>query len=104
VLTDGSVRGLDASGIVLGIEPGQEYAEVREHLPAGSSIVLYTDGVVEARNGGELYGTERLDALLARHRDDPPSVLARRISDDARRYAGGEISDDVAVVVIRRNG
>jgi serine phosphatase RsbU (regulator of sigma subunit) len=102
VLPNGTVRGLEASGIVLGIEPGQEYPEVHEQLPVGSTIVLYTDGVTEARNGGELYGTERLDALLAEHRDEPAAVLARLVSEDARRYAGGEISDDVAVVVIRR--
>jgi hypothetical protein len=60
VLPNGTVRGLEAPGIVLGIDSGQTYEEVRTELPVGSTIVLYTDGVVEARNGGELYGTERL--------------------------------------------
>src|SRR5207244_1738522 len=64
VLPDGTVRGLDASGLVLGIDSGQEYEEVRAELPVGATIVLYTDGVVEARRNGELYGTVRLDALL----------------------------------------
>jgi len=103
VLPDGTVRGLDASGIVLGIEPGQEYPEVREELPVGAAIVLYTDGVIEARNGGELYGTERLDALLLAHRDEKPAAIARLVCEDARSYAGGELSDDLAVVVIRRH-
>jgi serine phosphatase RsbU (regulator of sigma subunit) len=104
VMPDGTVRGLDASGIVLGIEPGQDYEEVREALPVGAAIVLYTDGVVEARRDGELYGSERLDALLAQHRDEAPAELARRVCEDARSYAGGELSDDLAVVVIKRHG
>jgi serine phosphatase RsbU (regulator of sigma subunit) len=102
VLPDGTVSGLDAPGIVLGIDSGQTYEEVRAELPVGSTIVLYTDGVVEARNGGDLYGTERLDALLARERELPAAELARAVTEDARSYAGGELSDDLAVVVIRR--
>jgi serine phosphatase RsbU (regulator of sigma subunit) len=102
VLPDGTVRGLDASGLVLGIDAGQRYEEVRAELPVGATIVLYTDGVVEARSGGELYGTDRLDALLARVRDRAPSELARAVTEDARTFAGGELSDDLAVVAIRR--
>ncbi|HEY8316410.1 MAG TPA: GAF domain-containing SpoIIE family protein phosphatase [Gaiellaceae bacterium] len=103
VLPDGTVRGLDATGIVLGIDSGQTFDEVRTDLPVGSTIVLYTDGVVEARSGGELYGTERLDALLARERGLPPAELARAVTEDARSHAGGELSDDLAVVVIHRS-
>jgi serine phosphatase RsbU (regulator of sigma subunit) len=102
MLPDGTVRGLDAPGIVLGIDSGQTYEEMRTELPVGSTIVLYTDGVVEARNGGELYGTERLDALLIELRSLPATELARAVTEDARSYAGGELSDDLAVVVIQR--
>ena len=53
---DGSVTGLEARGLVLGIESNQEYEEVRASLEPGSAVVLYTDGVIEARCDGELYG------------------------------------------------
>jgi serine phosphatase RsbU (regulator of sigma subunit) len=102
VLADGSVRGLDVSGIVLGIDPAQEYEEVRAELAPGATLVLYTDGVVEARRRGELYGLERLDALLTERRELSPSELAHAVAEDARRYSGGELGDDLAVVVIRR--
>ena len=102
VLPDGSVRGLEAPGLVLGIDFGQEYDEVRAELPPGATIVLYTDGVIEARQGSDLYGTARLDELLAQQRELPAGELARAVTEDARRYAGGELSDDLAVVVIRR--
>jgi len=96
------VVGLGASGLVLGIDPGQRYEEVRAALPSGSTVVLYTDGVIEARRKGELYGAERLDALLHEQRALPPLELAHAVTEDARGYSGGELSDDLAVVVIRR--
>jgi serine phosphatase RsbU (regulator of sigma subunit) len=104
VLPDGTVRGLESHGLILGIDAGQEYDEARDTLPTGGSLVLYTDGVVEARRDGELYGTERLDALLAAEHALPPRELAERVAEDARAWAGGELTDDLAVVVIRRTG
>jgi serine phosphatase RsbU (regulator of sigma subunit) len=102
VLPDGSVRGLEASGLVLGIDADQEYEEVRAEFPVGAVLVVYTDGVTEARREGDLYGVERLDALLAERRDLPPRELAAAVTEDCRSWAGGELGDDVAVVVIRR--
>jgi serine phosphatase RsbU (regulator of sigma subunit) len=102
VLPDGEVRGLDVSGLVLGIDSEQHYPELRAELPVGASVVLYTDGVVESRRDGELYGVARLDALLAQERMLAPRELAQIVTEDARRYAGGELTDDLAVVVIRR--
>jgi serine phosphatase RsbU (regulator of sigma subunit) len=102
VLPDGAVHGLDANGLILGIDSEQEYDDVHDELPPGGSLVLYTDGVIEARRDGELYGTERLDALLTEHWASPPGEIARRVADDARAWSGGELTDDLAVVVIRR--
>jgi len=99
---DGGVRPLAASGLALGIEPGQRYDEVRASLGEGESVVLFTDGVLEARRDGELYGTERLDESLARRAGLSAEELARAVVDDCRAFAGGELGDDCAVVVIRR--
>jgi serine phosphatase RsbU (regulator of sigma subunit) len=102
VLPDGSVHGLEAHGLILGIDSGQEYEDVRDVLPVGGSLVLYTDGVIEARHDSDLYGIERLDALLAEHHALPPRELAERVAADARSWNDGELTDDLAVVVIRR--
>jgi serine phosphatase RsbU (regulator of sigma subunit) len=99
---DGSVRPLDAGGLALGIEPGQRYEEARAPLAEGDAVVLFTDGVVEARRGSDFYGTERLDEVLARGAGSSAEELARAVVDDCRSFAGGELGDDCAVVVIRR--
>jgi serine phosphatase RsbU (regulator of sigma subunit) len=99
---DGTVTGLDVNGLVLGIEPSQEYEEVRASLEVGAAVVLYTDGVIEARRDGELYGVERLDRILARERRLPAEQIARAVLDDCRAFSRGELADDCAVVVVKR--
>ena len=102
VAADGSVQALETEGLVLGIEAGQNYGEVRATIEVGGAVVLYTDGVLEARRRGELYGLGRLDSLLAKGRELPPRALARAVLDDCRSFAQGELADDCAVVVIKR--
>jgi sigma-B regulation protein RsbU (phosphoserine phosphatase) len=60
------VWALDREGsLPLGIESGVRYADARENLAPGDVLLLYTDGVTEARSpGGELFGLERLDDVL----------------------------------------
>jgi serine phosphatase RsbU (regulator of sigma subunit) len=99
---DGAVEALEAPGLVLGIEPGQPYEELRRPFEPGAVVVLYTDGVVEARRDGELYGEARLDRLLAEHRQVPAQQLAEVVLEDCRRWVGGDLRDDCAVVVVRR--
>jgi sigma-B regulation protein RsbU (phosphoserine phosphatase) len=99
---DGTISSLEARGLVLGVDAGQHYDEVHESLLPGDSLVLYTDGVVEARSDGELYGQGRLDALLSERHAQPPAQLARAVLDDCRSFADGELADDCAVVVVRR--
>jgi serine phosphatase RsbU (regulator of sigma subunit) len=102
IRADGSVEGVEVRGLVLGIEAAQEYEVVRRPIEVGDAVVLYTDGVLEARRGGELYGFERLDALLSEQRERPAQELARAVLEDCRAFAEGELADDCAVVVVKR--
>lgn len=102
VRPDGTVVELEARGLALGIAPDQEYAEARATLEPGAAVVLFTDGVVESRANGELYGYERLDALLGEQRELPAEELARAVVEDSRAFAGGGLADDSAVVVVKR--
>jgi serine phosphatase RsbU (regulator of sigma subunit) len=63
---------------------------------------VYTDGVIESRRGRELFGTERMDAVIAAHATDPPQALADALLTACRDHAGGDLPDDCAIVVIRR--
>jgi serine phosphatase RsbU (regulator of sigma subunit) len=102
VSADGTVTPLEAHGLVLGIEPGQVYEDVHARLDRGAAVVLYTDGVLEARRDGVQFGPERFDAALAARAALPPEELAQAVLDDCRAFAEGELADDCAVVVVRR--
>jgi sigma-B regulation protein RsbU (phosphoserine phosphatase) len=99
--TGGRVVPLGGTGLPLGIERDQEYPVERARLEPGSVVVLYTDGVVEAKRDGELYGEARLDRLLADARGLPAQELAAEILADCRAFAGGELDDDCAVVCLK---
>ena len=102
VRADGAVVPLAVGGLVLGIEPAQAYDEVRRPLEVGGAVVLYTDGVLEARHEGQLYGFERLDAVLSTRCHLPAQELAQALLEDCRAFAKGQLADDCAVVVVKR--
>jgi phosphoserine phosphatase RsbU/P len=102
VLPDGEVRAIEPSGLALGIDAPQTYEPVTHAFPAGSSVVAYTDGVVEARCGGEQFGIERFDALLSARRAQTPRQIALDALAACREWTDGELTDDFAVVVIKR--
>jgi serine phosphatase RsbU (regulator of sigma subunit) len=103
VLRNGDVRALDCGGLALGIVGGQDYVQTSAELPGGAAVVLYTDGVIEARRDGELFGSERLDSLLAAHAAQPAQAIADAVVGACRAFAGGDLGDDCAIVVIRRS-
>jgi serine phosphatase RsbU (regulator of sigma subunit) len=82
--------------------PGARFDEGAAPLAAGSRLVLYTDGVVEAAcTGGDEMGDERLVAALAAMRGLGAREAARAVLDHAVRYAGGgPLADDATVVVV----
>jgi serine phosphatase RsbU (regulator of sigma subunit) len=102
VSADGEVHPVEVRGLALGVDVDQTYESATTTLGTGSSLVLFTDGVIEARNGTELYGNDRLAATLARWSHLPPRELALAVVRDCRAFGGGELLDDCAVVVIRR--
>jgi len=102
VRADGAVEPLRCGGLALGIDDAQTYEQVEAELEPGAAVVLYTDGVVEARSGGELYGIDRLDASLSERPGLPAQALAAAVLADCRAFAGGELRDDCAIVVVRR--
>jgi serine phosphatase RsbU (regulator of sigma subunit) len=92
---------LAARGLALGIEGGQVYEEARVVLEPGAVVVLYTDGLLEARRDGELYGENRVSEALAANAQLPAQELANALLADCRAFAG-DLADDCAIVVLRR--
>jgi serine phosphatase RsbU (regulator of sigma subunit)/uncharacterized protein YigA (DUF484 family) len=100
---DGRVTGLECGGLALGILPSQEYEQGFAELSPAGSVVLYTDGVIESRRDRELFGIERLDEVLSANASRPAQEIADAVLAACRTFAGGELADDCAVVVIKRS-
>ena len=90
-------------GLPLGVSDDPTYAEAELGLAAGDLVFGYTDGLVDARRGGELFGAERLTRLVEGWaRTLGPQDLARTVHEDVSAWAGGLTDDAVALAVLRR--
>jgi serine phosphatase RsbU (regulator of sigma subunit) len=76
------------------------YEEVPLRLRSGDIMVLYSDGLTEARRKGELFGAERLRLEVLRRVGRSPRQLAMALRDAVLEYAG-TLSDDVEILAIR---
>jgi len=91
----------DAPGMLLGVLPGHDFRDVAVTLRPGDALVLYTDGVAEARNSaGEQFGQEGLAELLSTCAGRSAAGIARRVELAALAHSPN-LSDDMAVVVLR---
>jgi GAF domain-containing protein len=98
----GTVCPLDGNGLPLGVLERHDYSESELLLERDDLVFAHTDGLIEARRGGELYGAERLAELLAGlARSHSPQELVRAVHDDVTAWADG-LSDDAVALALRR--
>ncbi len=104
VLRRSGLTEIDSSGLPVGVMDGAAYETSRARLTAGDSLVLYSDGVTEARNAaGELFGQERLREALGGRRGLAPAKLIAACLEEVAAFQGDQPrSDDVTIMVIRR--
>ncbi|MBD3161582.1 MAG: SpoIIE family protein phosphatase, partial [Candidatus Eisenbacteria bacterium] len=94
---------LAVSDLLLGIDEGMTYQEHTLRLEAGDALLLYTDGVTEARDpGGDEFGEERLGSLLVglAHRSAEEGI--REIREEVLRFtASTDLYDDMTLLLLR---
>jgi len=84
-----------------GIFRGAVYPTNRAILPDDTTVVLYTDGMTDARIHGQLFGEERLRKAVTEHPDLSAQGLADLLLETVKEFAGGVLADDCAVVTLR---
>ncbi len=87
-------------GMLLGVTD-EAYLESRMRLRPGDTLLLYTDGILEARNGDGLFGEVRLLKTVAAHPKRHPQALVNAVLDQAAAFAEGKLEDDVALLALR---
>jgi phosphoserine phosphatase RsbU/P len=101
VRADGSVERLGAGGPVLGVIEDAEYEQAQVNVASGDRIVLFTDGLTEARNAAdEEFGEQRLiDAAVAHRACSAPAIQAR-LDEAVAAFTGGPMQDDATLIVL----
>jgi len=100
VRADGEVEAVEAEGAVLGVVGDAQYVATTVRLAPGDQLVLYTDGVEEARGESGFYGDDRLAALLGRLAGAAPDVVCAAVEQDVVEHLAGRAHDDIAVVSV----
>jgi len=92
-----------AEGFPLGLFPNVSYETLEVATQPGDVVVFVSDGILDAENAeGEMYGQERLSALLCDQRNESAQEIADAIHGDVSRFQGEqERFDDETVIVLR---
>jgi sigma-B regulation protein RsbU (phosphoserine phosphatase) len=88
------------TGQALLLQPHPVYTTHEIALSPGDAIMMFTDGIYEVRGDNrETYGIDRLQALMARHVDEPLPTLFQRIVSEALAFSSdNEFQDDVCML------
>ncbi|MDX6200263.1 MAG: phosphoserine phosphatase RsbU/P [Actinomycetota bacterium] len=93
-------RPLGEPGSLLGVMDEVELHDATLALSAGDTVLLYTDGVPEARRNGDFYGEPRL-VQVAEESLGRAAGLTEALLADVLAFQGGHARDDIAIVAVR---
>ncbi|MGI8708696.1 MAG: SpoIIE family protein phosphatase [Actinomycetota bacterium] len=98
---DGTVEEVGVPGMLLGVVPDPELQEAEVVLNPGDSIMLYTDGVTDGRREGELFGEQRLQAVLGSCIGMTAEEIADLVERSVVDFWSDEPLDDIAILVLK---
>lgn len=116
LLDDGERLNGIRPGLPLGLGERVDCARADRRLDSGDGVLLFTDGLTEARRPftevvadgrarerplPELFGSDRIAAVLAEHRGKEPGEVVRALRSAAERFTGGGLADDLCMVAVR---
>jgi phosphoserine phosphatase RsbU/P len=103
-LCAGETKSQGATGVPLGMFPNTTFPVFSFSISAGDSLLIYTDGLTEARNAdGEEYGLHRVRALADGHRDKRPAELISHCLADLNAFtSSAKQTDDLTLLALQR--
>lgn len=101
VAATGRVAELGLSGGLLGVMPAPPLHDAAVDLQPGDVVVLYSDGVPDARRGSEFFGEDALRACITVNRDEKAAAIAAAVVDEVMTFQSGLARDDIALLVLK---
>jgi serine phosphatase RsbU (regulator of sigma subunit) len=102
VRATGEVAQIGRPGTLLGVTSDVDLGVVTFELAVGDYVVLFTDGLIEARRNGEEFGPEGVQEVLDGCIGEPPGRVIAALEEAVTTYLGGEPRDDMAILVLGR--
>ena len=100
---DGSTVGLESTGpIISPALPGLEWESAAVPWDDGTTLLLYTDGIVEAANDGEIFGMERIGSVVKRATSGGPGLLTALLREVEKFSGPRPPADDITLLAVRR--
>jgi serine phosphatase RsbU (regulator of sigma subunit) len=101
---NGRVDSIGEPGTLLGALPSPVLADADADLAVGDSLILYTDGMLDVRDRSERDDPDWLPHQLATFAGESADEIAEHLAQAAIKRHGGEPRDDIAILVLHRNG
>lgn len=110
VLRGEAVEAVGVQGPLLGVLPLASFGVRSVRLGPGHALVMVTDGALEARSTTSevstpdgFFGQERLERTVRNCAGQPASFIVEAIADEVISLSGGQLSDDLAILAVRRD-
>jgi sigma-B regulation protein RsbU (phosphoserine phosphatase) len=100
-MRDGRELVAPSQGTPLGLGDDPEYVEGSLRSDGPKGILLYTDGLTEARREGKLFGLEGVSAVLGELEDPTPSEAVASLRARVAEFAAGTLTDDLCMLAAR---
>jgi phosphoserine phosphatase RsbU/P len=98
----GGVLRIESTGLPLGMFHEVDFSATRLHMETGDMLLLYTDGLSEARCADEEYGVDRVTRVVRQAAAKRPAELVAACLSDLRAFVDGPSLDDLTLVSIQR--
>jgi serine phosphatase RsbU (regulator of sigma subunit) len=100
----GAVEEASVQGLILGINHDAPYTSASLNLEEGDTLIMTTDGITETRRGMDFFGVQRLlDTAQKADGGRRLSDMGKSVLDAARAHGGGRFTDDVCLLLVRRD-
>ncbi|HEY8113012.1 MAG TPA: SpoIIE family protein phosphatase [Actinomycetes bacterium] len=105
IRADGTIHTAAGGGLPIGLFEDAEPAVEEFEFEPGDTLLLYSDGVLDATSpDGELFGPERLADTALMFADEPVGLLVAGIESVLADFTGGDLRDDVSILGLRVRG
>ncbi|HDZ86159.1 hypothetical protein LCGC14_0526920 [marine sediment metagenome] len=95
-------RFLEITSVPMAVLPDQSYPSISIKFEKNDLLIMYTDGLVEAKKNSDLYGEERVRAFVKKHSKLDLKKLLNRLVEEAKNFSGDNLTDDMLIIGLRK--